>query len=164
MQRILVLTMMVLSAPGVALAHVTVNPRTSKPGAEEKYTVRVPTEKSVSTTSVDLEVPQGVMVASVTAPDGATHTEKREGDRIVGITWMMEIKPQQRAEFVFTAKNPAATAPLTWRVRQHYADGTLSDWTPATTLAEAGDAGGAAVAQRPSASGSSDARLRSPQR
>ena len=136
MRRVIVLAALSLAIPVTALAHVTVTPRASKPGAEEKYTVRVPTEKPVSTTSVDLEVPDGVTVSEVLAPEGATHTEKRQGDRIVAITWTMEIKPQQRAEFVFTAKNPASTTSLTWKVHQRYSDGTVSDWTPATTLGE----------------------------
>ena len=45
-----------------AEAHVTVRPRESKAGATEKYTVRVPTEGKVATTSVEIEIPAGVTV------------------------------------------------------------------------------------------------------
>jgi ketosteroid isomerase-like protein len=40
----------VLAASAAASAHVTVSPRESKPGVQEKYTVRVPTEGQVTTT------------------------------------------------------------------------------------------------------------------
>lgn len=43
-----------------AWAHVTVAARESRPGASERYTVRVPTEGKVSTVEVELEVPEGV--------------------------------------------------------------------------------------------------------
>jgi uncharacterized protein YcnI len=137
------LAAMVLAIPAVASAHVTVRPRESKPGVEEKYTVRVPTEGEVATTSVVLEVPDGVAVSDVPAPEGATRDVKRAGDRIVAITWTKEIKPKESAEFLFVARNPSAAAQITWKVRQHYADGTFSDWTPATKLAPASTETGA---------------------
>ncbi len=126
-----------LALPLTALAHVSVAPRISKPGAEEQYTVRVPTEKGVATTTVELDVPEGVTVTEVTAAEGAKHEETRTGSRVAMIIWTKEIPPQQRAEFVFTAKNPATAGEVTWRVRQRYADGTSSDWSPVTKLAAA---------------------------
>ena len=51
MRRVLILTTLLLGVPGLALAHVTVRPRESKPDAEERYVVRVPTEGKVATTS-----------------------------------------------------------------------------------------------------------------
>ena len=136
MRRIIVLAALSLAIPATALAHVSVLPRASKPGVEEKYTVRVPTEKAVSTTSVELDVPDGVTVSAVSAPDGAKHEEKRVAGRIVMITWTHEIKPRERADFGFVAKNPAAVVDLTWKVRQRYADGTVSDWAPVTKLSD----------------------------
>ena len=49
-----------------AQGHVSVSPQQSKTGATEHYLVRVPTEGSVSTVSVDLEVPSASQ--SVTLP------------------------------------------------------------------------------------------------
>ena len=83
-----------LALPTMAWAHVTVRPRESSPGAEEGYTVRVPTEGAVTTTSVRLEIPDGVTVLEVDMVDGATFETERSGDRIVGITWKKEIKPK----------------------------------------------------------------------
>jgi uncharacterized protein YcnI len=56
MKKSLLLTTFVLLVPSFALAHVSVQPRESKPGAEERYTVRVPTEGAVATTHAVLEI------------------------------------------------------------------------------------------------------------
>ena len=146
MKRLSVTAAVLVLVPGLAFAHVTVRPREAKPGVEEKYTVRVPTEGQVATTSVFLEVPEGVTVTDVPKPEGATHEVKRDGGRIVGITWTKEIPPRQAAEFVFTAKNPAAAGQITWKVQQRFADGKSSNWTPGTKLTETPAAPGAAPA------------------
>lgn len=136
MRRIIVFAALTLAAPLDAMAHVTVNPRVSKLGAQETYTVRVPTEKQVATTSVDLEVPDGVTISRVSDMDGARHEEKRTGDRVVVVTWTKEIKPRKRADFTFVAINPASNTDVTWTIRQHYADGSISNWTPATKITD----------------------------
>ena len=126
--------LLALAIPATSYAHVSVRPRETKPGVEETYTARVPTEKAVATTSVVLEVPDGVTILKVADAEGMKHEETKTGDRITTITWTREIKPRESAEFVFTAKNPATGAQIVWKVHQHYADGTVSDWMPATTL------------------------------
>jgi len=73
-------------------------------------------------------------VTDVPNSEGATHEVKKEGTRIVAITWTKEIPPKQRAELVFTATNPAAEGQITWKIQQRYAAGKPSDWTPATKL------------------------------
>ena len=52
MKRHLLAAVILLTVPSLALAHVSVRPRESKAGAEERYTVRVPTEGAVATTHV----------------------------------------------------------------------------------------------------------------
>lgn len=96
MKRVLGLALFALfTVPAAASAHVTVQPRASQPGAEETYTVRVPTEKAVSTTTVELEVPDGVTIVKVDDLEGATHVEKKTGERVTTITWTKEIKPRE---------------------------------------------------------------------
>lgn len=146
MKRLSAMTAVLVLVPGLAFAHVTVRPREAKPGAEEKYIVRVPTEGLMATTSVFLEVPEGMTVTDVPHPDGATHEVKKDGGRIVGITWTKEIPPKQVAEFVFTAKNPAAAGQITWKVQQRFADGKSTNWTPGTKLTQTPAAPGAAPA------------------
>ena len=114
-----------------AQAHVSVRPRESKPGATEKYIVRVPTEGKVATTSVELDIPQGVMVDSVDPVDGVKADTKREGGRVVSITWTIAIEPGANREFTFTAKNPMEGADITWKAHPRYADGTSSEWVGA---------------------------------
>ena len=98
MRRLILILVGILCVPAVATAHVSVRPRESKVGATERYTMRVPTEGKVSTTSVELEVPEGVTISEVFAPTGGKYEVKKEGERIV------------------------------WKAHQRYADGTSSDW------------------------------------
>ena len=118
----------VLATATAAAAHVTVWPRESRPGASEKYVVRVPTEGKVATVEVELEVPANVTIAMLAAPAGWTHEVKREGDRIVRVVWKMEIRPGEFAEFPFIARNPKEGSEIAWKVRQRFADGTSADW------------------------------------
>jgi uncharacterized protein YcnI len=74
--RTLALTLALSVVATTLSAHVTVWPRESRAGASEKYTVRVPTEGKVATTSVTLETPEGVTIAAVAAPAGWTYEAK----------------------------------------------------------------------------------------
>ena len=126
--RILSIAAIVTFVPSLLFAHVTVRPRESAPGAEEKYTVRVPTEGSVATVSLELEIPEGVTVIDVPHPEGATHEVKTSNGRITSIVWKKEIKPKEVGEFAFTARNPKTGEALSWKAHQHFADGTTADW------------------------------------
>jgi uncharacterized protein YcnI len=113
----------------LASAHVTVWPQESRAGAAERYTVRVPTEGQVTTTAAELEVPPDMRVTGVLVGGGFTYDLRRDGDRIVAITWKQDVKPGETAEFVFFAVNPKTAGPVAWKVHQRYADGTSADWT-----------------------------------
>lgn len=126
--RTIAIAACVLFAASVLQAHVTVLPRESRAGMEERYTIRVPTEGQVTTTSVELEVPSGVVITEVVSGEGYTVVTRRERDRIVAITWKKDIPPRQSGEFVFIARNPNATE-LAWKAHQRFADGTSADWT-----------------------------------
>ena len=108
-------------------AHVVVTPRESAAGAEQLYTVRVPTEGTVSSMSVELEIPAGMHVMQIASGDGYTFDVKKDGDRIVSITWKKEIKPKEFALFTFTAHNPQPGA-LQWKAHQIFADGSMRHW------------------------------------
>jgi len=120
---------LVLSAP--VLAHIRATPRESSPGATETYAFRVPSERGLTTVGVVLDVPDGVTIVSVTAPDGATHAEKTEAGRIVQVTWTIRIAPGDVAQLGIVAKNPARGESIIWKVHQMYADGPVSDWVGA---------------------------------
>jgi uncharacterized protein YcnI len=127
MNRAALVALVCLLGASMLEAHVTVAPRQSQAGAEQRYTISVPTEGQVTTTSVELEVPPDVAIVEVVKGDGYTFTTRTEGGRIVAITWTREIPPRQTAEFVFVAKNPD-TAQIAWKARQRFADGTSADW------------------------------------
>ena len=122
---------MVFFAGTVLLAHVGVTPRESKLGATETYTFSVPSEGGMATASVVLEVPDGVTVMSVTAPEGAKHEEKKVGDRLVEVTWTVDIKAGASAKLSVVAKNPTTGTEIAWKVHQNYSDGMKSDWVGA---------------------------------
>ena len=130
MKKSLFFAMLVLTVPSFAMAHISVRPRESKPGAEERYTVRVPTEGAVATRHVQLEIPADVTVLEVLPAEGVTFETAKQGDRITSITWKKAIPPTQSAEFVFRARNPSSSE-IVWKAHQHFADGTTADWVGA---------------------------------
>lgn len=125
--RIATIAAFVVLAGSVLGAHVTVTPRESQAGAEQRYIVRVPTEGQVATTSVELDVPPDTTIIEVASGEGYTFETRREGARIVAITWKREIPPKQSAEFAFTARNPQADQ-IAWKAHQRFADGTSAEW------------------------------------
>ena len=62
-------------------------PSADGPGAEERYTVRVPTEGAVATTHAVLEIPADVTVLEVLPAEGTTFQTAKQDDRITAITW-----------------------------------------------------------------------------
>jgi uncharacterized protein YcnI len=120
-----------LAWAGAASAHVSVWPRESRAGVSEKYTVRVPTEGKVATTKAELRVPEGVAIGLVGAAGNWKQDIIRENNRIVGITWHVNIQPGEFMEFVFLARNPRDKTEIVWTLKQTYADGTTEDWTKA---------------------------------
>jgi uncharacterized protein YcnI len=125
--RTAVITVAALFIASAAFAHVTVSPEQSQAGGSERYIVHVPTEGQVPTTSVELEVPADMTVTGVLVGGAYSYDVRREGMRIVAITWKLEIKPGEVAEFVFFARNPK-TPQVAWKAHQRYADGTSADW------------------------------------
>ena len=126
--RVPVIVFSLLLVASVAGAHVTVAPEQSQAGAPERYTVRVPTEGQVSTSALELEVPADMTVTGVLVGGAYTYDVRRDGTRIVAITWKLDIKPGEIAEFVFFARNPMAPQ-VSWKAHQRFVDGTSADWT-----------------------------------
>ena len=129
MTKLCLLVAAALLIPLSARAHVSISPQQSTAGATEKYVVRVPTEGTVMTTGAELDVPEGVVVETLQMPAGWKYEVKRTNNRIVAITWTMDIKPGEYAEFGFVARNPRDKTELVWTLRQRFADGTVTNWT-----------------------------------
>ncbi|MEK5445407.1 YcnI family copper-binding membrane protein [Paenibacillus sp. FSL R7-0331] len=111
----------------VASAHVTVSPAESTTGAWETYTLKVPSEKEAATTQIDLRMPEGAEFKQYETVPGWTVTV--EGNKISWISTGEGILAGQFQRFYFTAKNPDAAGDIAWDAYQHYADGSLVQWS-----------------------------------
>lgn len=114
---------------GAVSAHVRVTPGEAQRSAIQTYVARVPTERPPSTTSVRIDVPDGVEIESATPQDGRKVVLIREGGRVTAIEWTVEIPTGTAADLSFVARNPAVGERLTWKAVQRYADGSQSEWT-----------------------------------
>jgi uncharacterized protein YcnI len=126
----LALTVASLLAARPAAAHAVVFPKTSTPGAYEKYALRVPNEKDVATTRIEIRFPSEVRVISFADVSGwklQVITDK--AGRITGAVWTGTLPPQRFVELPFVAVNPKSSALLTWPAFQTYADGERVEWT-----------------------------------
>lgn len=138
--------------PATVLAHAVVHPDAAPPGAYQKYVLRVPTERDVSTIAIEIAFPADVTVVSFADVPGWVLTVRTDdAGRIVGAAWTGTLPPERFAEFPFVAVNPRAETTLIWPVRQTYAGGEVVEWagpegsdTPAsiTRISAAGAATG----------------------
>lgn len=111
----------------VASAHVTVVPAESTTGAWETYTLKVPSEKESATTRVDLRIPEGAQFKQYEPAPGWEVTI--EGNKISWIATGKGILAGQFQRFYFTAQNPDTAGDIAWNAYQHYADGSLVQWS-----------------------------------
>jgi len=131
------LALAALLVPAVALAHAVVFPKVSRPGAYEKYVLRVPNERDVPTIRVELHFPEGLRVVSFGDVAGwklevLTDTAKR----ITGAVWTGVLPKERFIEFPFVAVNPKDNASLSWPTYQTYEGGERVEWTSPDTAAK----------------------------
>ena len=120
----------ILVAPALASAHAVVYPRSSAPGAYEKYVLRVPNEKGVPTTRVELRFPAGVRVVSFgDVPGWQLETITDSARNVIGAVWTGILQPARFVELPFIAVNPRTDTRLVWPAFQTYADGERVEWT-----------------------------------
>lgn len=110
-----------------ASAHVTVAPAESTTGAWETYTLKVPSEKDVATVQVDLRIPEGAEFKQYETVPGWSVTV--DGNKVSWTATAEGIQAGQFQRFYFTAKNPDAAGDIAWDAYQHYADGSLVQWS-----------------------------------
>jgi uncharacterized protein YcnI len=117
----------------VASAHVTISPASVAPNVYQAFTVDVPTEKTVPTIAIRLEIPAGLRVARFQPKPGWTRTtEKDASGLIVAVTWTGgSIAPDEYEQFVFLARTPKETGPLVFKAFQTYEGGEVVGWTGA---------------------------------
>ena len=144
--------MALLVIPALAYGHAVVYPKTSTTSGHEKYVLRVPNEKAVATTRVEIRFPADVKVSSFSDVAGwQLEVLTDSAKRIVGAVWTGTLPPQRFIELPFVAANPKTAMQVTWPVFQTYADGMKVEWTGApgtkspasvTTISAAAEAGG----------------------
>jgi hypothetical protein len=125
-----VTTALTLAVYTVGLAHAVVYPKASTTGAYERYVIRVPNERKVATTRVEMTFPSDVRVSSFADVPGWTIEVTRDtAQRIVGAVWTGTLPPERFIELPFVAANPKTAGAITWPVIQTYADGERAEWT-----------------------------------
>lgn len=144
-----------IALPTLVWAHAVVYPKQSTTGGYEKYVLRVPNEKAMATTKVELHFPAGLRVTSFAEVAGwQLEVVTDSAKAITAAIWTGTLEPQRFIEFPFVAANPKTDTKLEWPAFQTYADGERVEWTgpegskrPAsvTTIAAAAAAAGGAA-------------------
>ena len=110
-------------------AHAVVHPAEAPPGAYQRYILRVPTEREVPTTRVEIRFPAAVTVVSFADVAGwELEVMTDAAGRIVGAAWTGSLPPQRFVEFPFVAVNPREDVSVAWPVTQTYAGGEVVEW------------------------------------
>lgn len=131
------LVLMALTIPVAALAHAVVFPKISTPGAYEKYVLRVPNERDVPTTRVELHFPAGLRVVSFGEVAGwKLEVLTDTAQRITGAVWTGVLPRERFIEFPFVAVNPKDSASLIWPTYQTYEGGERVEWTNPDTASK----------------------------
>ena len=134
---VLLLCCALLTAPGFAFAHAVVYPKTSTPGAYEKYVLRVPNERDVPTLKVELHFPVGLRVVSFSeVPGWKLQVLTDSAQRIIGAIWTGVLPKERFVEFPFVAVNPNDSTSLAWPTYQTYEGGERVEWTSPDTAAK----------------------------
>ena len=124
---VVVLTLVVRA---IALAHAVVYPKISSTGSFERYVIRVPNERKVATTRVEMRFPSDVRVSSFEDVAGwAIQVVRGTAQRIIGAAWTGNLPPERFVELPFLAANPKTATEIHWPVIQTYADGGRIEWT-----------------------------------
>lgn len=132
MRRLAIVALLLAALPMVARAHAVVFPRTSTPGAYERYVLRVPNERDAATTRIEIRFPGGARVLSFEDVPGWTLSIVRDSaQRIVGAVWTGILQPERFVELPFIAVNPREAGRLDWPAFQTYANGERVEWTGA---------------------------------
>src|SRR6476659_5289131 len=119
-----------IAIPTLSWAHAVVYPRQSTTGGYEKYVLRVPNEKAIATTKVELHFPGGLRVTSFAeVPGWQLEVVTDSAKAITAAIWTGTLPPQRFIEFPFVAANPKTDTTLTWPAYQTYADGQRVEWT-----------------------------------
>jgi uncharacterized protein YcnI len=126
-----------LAIPSIVLAHAVVFPKSSTPGAYEKYVLRVPNERDVPTVRVELHFPVGLRVVSFgDVPGWKLQVLTDTAQQITGAVWTGTLPTDRFVEFPFVAVNPKDSSSLSWPTYQTYSSGERVEWTSPDTASK----------------------------
>jgi hypothetical protein len=119
-----------LAAPTSAGAHVTVLPERPKLNAEQEFVVRVPDERDVATTELQVLFSSDLRVGQFAPKAGWKRKVLLTDDkRVRGVQWTGgTIAPDEYADFRFLA-TPRTAGQAVFRAYQTYADGKTKPWS-----------------------------------
>jgi len=121
---------LVLLLPIVLCAHAVVAPGASRPGAYERYVLRVPNESDNPTVRVEIRFPEAVRVISFAdVPGWQLQATMDTTGRATSAAWTGSLPPERFVEFPFVAVNPKAATEVRWPVVQTYANGQRVEWS-----------------------------------
>jgi len=124
------LLLAILVAPSIVFAHAVVFPKTSAPGAYEKYVLRVPNERDTPTIKVEIRFPESLRVVSFgDVPGWKLQVLADSTQRVTGALWTGVLLKERFVEFPFVAVNPKDSASVTWPTYQTYEGGERVEWT-----------------------------------
>jgi uncharacterized protein YcnI len=127
--RALAISALVVLAAGRVFAHVTVFPQQAPAGASQVYKVRVHNDAKAPTSSIALQIPDGVAIEGVAPVATGKFEMTKTGSRVTMITWQIEVPVGKYVELAFTATNPGATGQLNWNVTEKFGDGSTIEFT-----------------------------------
>lgn len=155
-----IILLAMICAPRVAWAHAVVFPRTSSPGAYEKYVLRVPNERDVPTLRVEIRFPRGVRVVSFGDVSGWRLEILRDtAQNVIGAVWTGVLPKERFVEFPFIAVNPKENTTLSWPTFQTYEGGERVEWTNPDSTAKTPASSTLIEPQSSTAGGGSDVGL-----
>lgn len=130
-----VLLLSLLTA-GIASAHVTVQPSVTTQGAYEKFAVRVPNEKDIPTTKVEIKFPVDAVTVSRFEPKPGWKYDitKDASGKITGVVWTTTgegLASTEFTEFYMQGKVADNATAITWKAYQTYKDGSVVEWVGA---------------------------------
>ncbi len=132
------LAVVTLTLSATASAHVVVKPAEVVTAGFQTFTIGVPNEKDISTTSVKLAVPEGLKYVQPTQKAGWQIDVEKDGTgedaTVKSITWSgNEVKAGYRDDFTFSGQVPEQATDLQWKAYQTYSDGTVVAWDKTST-------------------------------
>jgi uncharacterized protein YcnI len=123
-----------LVAVGPAWAHARISPVVAQSKQLQLFSLAVPTEKeNLTTTKVELTVPQGFGIDSFVAAPGWTRQVQQTGsgeDAVIQrVTWTGGSVPTGEDSLFQFLASPTASKTYAFTVRQTYSDGSVVDWS-----------------------------------